>query len=92
MKWRLDMSYEYRKKTRTFHRKSCVTQQGSLALDPKNVQRGDIVCISPGRRTPFIFRNGKDGKDRLVGEAYVHGMMDGAMMKEIPEVERIVLY
>ncbi len=56
------------------------------------MQRGDIVCISPGRRTPFIIRNGKDGKDRLVGEAYVHGMMDGEMMKENPDVKKIMLY
>jgi hypothetical protein len=32
------------------------------------------------------------GSIYLIGEAYVHGMMDGEMMKEIPEVERIVLY
>jgi len=70
VKWRLDMSYEYRKETRVFHRKSFVTQQEFLGLDPKNAQRGDIVCISPGRRTRFIIRNGKDGK------AYVHGMTE----------------
>lgn len=32
------------------------------------------------------------GSIYLIGEAYVHGMMDGEVMKENPEVKKIMLY
>lgn len=57
-------------------RRPFITNQGSMGLDPDSVQRGDLVCIFGGVDTPLIIR-AVDGGWRLVGEAYVHGIMDG---------------
>jgi hypothetical protein len=47
-----------------------------MGLGPDSVQRGNLVCIFGGVDTPLIIR-AVDGGWRLVGEAYVHGIMDG---------------
>ena len=60
------------------------------------VQRGDAFAIFPGCSTPILLRPTVDaGIYRVVGEAYVHGMMDGEIMhlleKEECEVHEIRL-
>jgi hypothetical protein len=42
---------------------------------------GDLVAVLPGCSVPFVFR--KEGPDRysLVGECYVHDVMDGKFME-----------
>jgi hypothetical protein len=42
----------------------------------------DILCIFLGGNVPFILRPLGDGSYELVGEAYVHGVMDGEFMTE----------
>jgi hypothetical protein len=39
---------------------------------------GDVVAIFPGCTTPIVLRP-VDGCFQVVGEAYIHGMMDGEM-------------
>ena len=58
---------------------------------------GDVVSILPGAVVPFVLGQGnkegsKKGKWRLVGEAYVHGIMHGeALEMEGWGLEEIVL-
>ena len=89
--WRLDMSYDYRQNIGSNDRRYLITQQGYLGLGPRCMQSGDVVCLFSGGTTPFIIRRGDEGKYLLVGEAYVHGMMEGEMMENHPEIEEIVL-
>lgn len=72
-------------------RRFCVTGRGHLAMVPPGVEEGDSLAILYGLHTPFVLRTVPgEGPKRLVmvGEAYVHGVMDGeAMMEETnPEV------
>jgi hypothetical protein len=74
-----------------FPRKLCVLGNGYLGVVPKNAKVGDVVCVVLGAQVPFVFRRVKRGETgekgesgeggeisyRLVGECYVHGMMDG---------------
>ncbi len=58
------------------------TQNGLLGLGPPTVQSGDLICIIMGARTPFLLRatvahRGSKPTYHLVGECYVHGLMDG---------------
>ena len=68
------------------------TAKGYIGRGPKlNVSSGDAVCIIFGSDTPFIIRKNADrglvGKEdqtlaahvtyTLIGESYVHGLMDG---------------
>lgn len=60
-------------------RKLFSTQNGSLGLGPGVLKKGDICCILFGAPVPFILRRlGEHYK--LVGEAYVQGIMKGEAM------------
>jgi hypothetical protein len=41
---------------------------------------GDKVVVLFGAELPFILRQDKDGHYQVIGEAYVHGVMDGEVM------------
>ena len=52
------------------------TSKGYIGLVPSTTQPGDCVWLLEGGNVPFILR--EEGRDmRLVGEAYVHGIMTG---------------
>jgi hypothetical protein len=46
------------------------------------VEAGDRICVLLGGRTPFVVRATEDGCYRLIGECYLHEMMDGQAMDE----------
>jgi hypothetical protein len=61
------------------------TSEDHMGLGPESMETGDPVCIISGARTPFVIRKYSEGGDkeyRLVGEAYVHGMMQGEALKQ----------
>jgi hypothetical protein len=67
-----------------------------LGLAPAKAQSGDLVCILFGCSVPVILRQKVqdiDGKQvtyyELLGDAYVHGMMEGDAMDELarPDVQ-----
>ncbi|KAK4218626.1 heterokaryon incompatibility protein-domain-containing protein [Rhypophila decipiens] len=71
-------------------RRFCITRKGYMAMVPPGVEEGDMICILKGVNTPMVLRESKGyGKKpavgvrrrvQLVGEMYVHGMMDGEAM------------
>lgn len=55
--------------------------RAAIVEDAPEVQRGDVLAIFPGCSTPIILRHtGFGGVYQVVGEAYVHGMMDGEVV------------
>lgn len=60
-----------------------------FGLAPTTAQEGDLICILYGCSVPVILRKMGSDSDpfyHLIGEAYVHGMMDGeAFTKRMPE-------
>lgn len=57
-----------------------LTQTGFLGIGAQSLQPNDSLWIVPGCRVPLIFRTIKGSTHyRLVGGAYVHGIMDGQM-------------
>ena len=63
-------------------RRFFTTTKGFMGLAPDIAQVGDKVCLISGCCTPFIIR--ADGQNyALVGESYVHGVMDGELMSDI---------
>ncbi|KAI8941941.1 hypothetical protein NX059_000055 [Plenodomus lindquistii] len=60
-----------------------VTKRGYMGIGPPQIASGDEVWILYGGRVPFILRKAgpslalSSGNFTLVGDAYVHGVMDG---------------
>jgi hypothetical protein len=63
-------------------RKVCVTSNGYLARAVPGSVIGDKICIFFGASVPFVLRERDDGGFMFLGEAYVHGLMDGEALKE----------
>lgn len=59
----------------------CTTQHGMFGLGPSVLRQGDLCCIIFGASVPFILRP-VGSRYRLIGEAYVHGVMYGEAMTE----------
>ena len=79
-------------------RQFAVTKKGFMALVPLGTRERDEICIFPGSRTPYILRRDSGGNGihgdqcyRLVGEAYVHGFMDGEALVSGTKLEFVVL-
>jgi hypothetical protein len=65
----------------TKYRRFLVTKGGFYGLGPQLMQERDVVAVMPGLNVPFVLRP-SDGKYKLVGCAYVHGVMRGEVFDE----------
>ena len=65
------------------------TANSYLGLGPPKVEKDDLVCVFVGFGTPFIVRKRAEVGYLLVGECYVHGLMngEGLNMGEEEEIE-----
>ncbi|KAK4442826.1 heterokaryon incompatibility protein-domain-containing protein [Podospora aff. communis PSN243] len=65
------------------NRSFIVTEDGSMGLAPGMTRVGDVVVIIAGANTPFVLRPVAEDTRRfqMVGEAYVHGVMNGEAVK-----------
>jgi hypothetical protein len=55
------------------------TKKGYYVLGPRVMEPGDIICVLFGGKQPFFLRHFGHAY-RLVGECYVHGLMNGETM------------
>lgn len=63
---------------------------GYFGIGSCDVKHGDSVYIIHGVGTPYILRSSPETKElRLIGEAYIHGIMDGEVMNEV-ELNEII--
>jgi hypothetical protein len=58
------------------------TRTGYLGLAPKAVQQGDVVAVLLGCRCPIVLRPRCDNLFHVIGECYVHGLMDGEILSQ----------
>ncbi|PNP73351.1 hypothetical protein FNYG_13308 [Fusarium nygamai] len=67
--------------TMALERRPFVTRKGYLGLGPTTTQSGNVVAVLRGTEIPIMVRQRRASKDEvygyLVGECYVHGIMDG---------------
>lgn len=86
-----------------YGRRYFLTTGGYMGIGPTAMKVGDVVCVARGASVPLILRERRtfvgDGviqafnahyERRLVGEAYVHGIMDGEAYDE-SQLEEILL-
>jgi hypothetical protein len=62
-----------------------------IGLGTSEAQPGDRVYLVAGAGVPYICRGRPDNTMRLVGEAYVDGVMDGELANRLQTPESIVL-
>lgn len=67
---------------RSSGRRYFVSQQGYLGLGPSTISAGDIIAIILGLDTPLVLRAIDKDHYQILGEAYVHGIMDGELMDD----------
>lgn len=53
------------------------TRTGMLGLGCPGVEVGDVICVLYGTTVPYVLRPRPDGAMEFVGDAYIHGAMDG---------------
>ncbi|ROV96639.1 hypothetical protein VSDG_05603 [Cytospora chrysosperma] len=68
-----------------------ITRGGRMGIGPQDCKHGDGVAVLGGAHVPFVLRpergweSGIDADVRLVGEAYVHGIMRGEVVVDALE-------
>jgi len=75
----------------TWNRKFFTSEKGDLlGLCPAAARQGDLVCVLYGCSVPVILRQHEDdGCFELIGEAYVHGKMDGEAMADVGKAQSV---
>jgi hypothetical protein len=77
-------------------RRFCKTHENRFGLVPPRAITGDLICILYGADVPFVLRAVKTHQDdqpkyRLVGESYIHSLMDGEGLELGLAEQRFVL-
>ena len=67
---------------RCIKRSFVTTEKGYLGIEPSGARKGDVLCVLKGGDVPFVLRGKENGYWELVGEAYVHGIMDGSWVRK----------
>ncbi len=80
--WETPMASDYftRFVIATLGRRLFATNRGYIGLGPDGMQKGDHVYVLSGGKVPYILRPVSGPRPRtfeLVGDCYLHGIMDG---------------
>ncbi|KAI1172882.1 heterokaryon incompatibility protein-domain-containing protein [Nemania sp. FL0916] len=62
------------------------TEENFLGNGPRRLRENDQVWILAGANVPMVLRPQASGYYQLVGEAYVHGIMNGEVRKDCPKL------
>ena len=86
--------YERKLSWAAYNRRFFRTKTGWYGIAHRLIREGDVCCVFEGVRVPFVLRPVSGGGYKLVGDAYVHGIMRGeavAMMKNGGLVEEDIV-
>jgi hypothetical protein len=65
-------------------RQFIITRHGLMGMASGGVQQGDLVTVLLGADMPYVLRPPREaGSWKLIGESYVHGMMNGEALTRI---------
>ncbi|KAI0386530.1 hypothetical protein F5Y04DRAFT_290120 [Hypomontagnella monticulosa] len=81
----VELSFQVGMLRTCFGRRFFVTRGGYLGVGPGAMRDGDEVAVLLGLSVPVLVRpvekSGEERRYELVGECYVHGIMDGELVK-----------
>jgi hypothetical protein len=67
------------------------TEKGRLGWGPDQMREGDVVCIVNGGVVPLVLRDDGERGFEVIGDAYIHEIMDGEIVSLSIEEKNIVL-
>ncbi|EUC36134.1 hypothetical protein COCCADRAFT_88942 [Bipolaris zeicola 26-R-13] len=62
-----------------------LTRDGRLGLGPRITEGGDQIWLPMGADTPFVLRPLCNGDFKILGQAYLHGVMHGEAVADLTE-------
>ncbi|KAI0490017.1 HET-domain-containing protein [Xylaria cf. heliscus] len=65
----------------TRHRRFFITKNGYMGLGPRDTKIGDSIILLQGHQAPILARAAAGTHWKVVGDSYVHGIMDGSVFK-----------
>lgn len=74
-----------------------ITKSGYIGIGPPNTKTGDQIWVFSGGNVPFVMRE-VDGRKAacpqltLIGDAYVHGIMDGEAVEDEPNMQPVHVF
>jgi hypothetical protein len=74
-----------------YNRRFFRSSTGRLGWVPDGAEPGDQICIFFGGAVPFVLRPDGEGAHEVVGDAYLHGIMDGEGMDDGIEEQEFCL-
>jgi hypothetical protein len=99
--WMTSESWDYRRVWKLLKRRAFVDGAGRPGLGPNHTAAGDQVVVFAGAHVPFILREqvhsnttrslGGNSRHRVLGPAYIHGLMDGEGITGITSFSEIRL-
>ncbi|CAK7234008.1 hypothetical protein SBRCBS47491_008804 [Sporothrix bragantina] len=75
----------------SYARKIFTTHKGYMGVGPASTSSGNYVAILEGARTAFVLNKKRSGRYVLLGEAYLHGFMNGEGMKDENPLEELAI-
>ncbi|PVH79337.1 HET-domain-containing protein [Cadophora sp. DSE1049] len=61
-----------------FHRVMFKTEEGHVGISSKHIKEGDAIALFQGGKLPLVIREVEEGGSwHIVGDAYIHGIMNG---------------
>jgi hypothetical protein len=69
------------------YRQFMISELGFLGLLSSEARAGDEIVLFPGGHTPFVLRKRENGRYRMVGECFIHGIMSGEAAEDVPPGE-----
>ncbi|RAQ99947.1 heterokaryon incompatibility protein [Stemphylium lycopersici] len=70
-----------------------IMEKGHLGMGPPDMRLGDQVWVLHGGNVPFVMRERLQGDGlHLVGDAYVHGIMDGQAVIGKQDLQTVRIY
>jgi len=92
--WALERNYEGGLEMGVTGRSLYSTRAGKLGLCNPKGQPGDEVWVLFGSKVPFVLRRvatGRENSYQFIGDCFLEGAMDGEIVKDGVEGERIIL-
>lgn len=66
-------------------RRRGLTKRGYVGQFCADARIGDVICIPAGSAVPFVIRLREKGMYEVIGECYVHGIMQGEAFRNVKE-------